>query len=172
MHITLLMAQSANGLICDKNGKEDFLSKENWQIFVDKAKEIGCLIWGRTTYEAVSSWGSGYLKQLIGVRKIILSRSKKLFLPMGFEQAMSVSEAVYNLESAGIDKALVSGGSQTNSAFTQAGLVDELILLVNPVLIGEGKGIFSGLDFEIGLKLEKITTEKNEIIKMVYKVLN
>lgn len=75
-------------------------------------------------------------------------------------------------ESAGIDKALVSGGSQTNSAFTQAGLVDELILLVNPVLIGEGKGIFSGLDFEIGLKLEKITTEKNEIIKMVYKVLN
>jgi dihydrofolate reductase len=54
MKVILTMAVSANGIIATKDGSEDFLSHDNWIQFVKLANKIGCFIWGRKTYEAVS----------------------------------------------------------------------------------------------------------------------
>lgn len=83
MKIILTMAISINGIIATKKGSEDFLSHTNWIQFIKLAKKVGCFIWGRKTYEAVIKWESDYLKDLEGVKKIILSRSN-LKLKEGF----------------------------------------------------------------------------------------
>jgi len=56
MKVILFMAMSVNGCIARKNGDEDFLSHKNWEAFCNLAKECGCFIVGRKTFEAVQKW--------------------------------------------------------------------------------------------------------------------
>jgi dihydrofolate reductase len=74
MKVKLFMAISLNAIIATKEGSEDFLSNDNWKQFVKLVKNIGCFIWGRKTYEAVSKWEGDYLNDLKDATKVILSR--------------------------------------------------------------------------------------------------
>jgi dihydrofolate reductase len=167
--LILTMAISANGIIATKTGSEDFLSHDNWIQFVNLAKKVGCFMWGRKTYEAVIRWEGDYLSELEGVKKIIISGSD-LTLEKGFEQAKSPEDALKKLEAEGYNEAIITGGSITNSYFAKAGLIDEVILDVNPSIIGEGVPVFAPDDFK--LKMDLVSFEKvgDNIVELKYKV--
>lgn len=169
MKIILTMATSANGIIASKTGSEDFLSHTNWIQFVKLAKRVGCFIWGRKTYEAVGKWEGDYLKDLENVKKIIISGSN-IELKEGFELARSPEEALEILESNGFKEAIITGGATINSEFAKRDLIDEVILDVNPAILGNGIPVFQPEDFE--LKLEFIDAEKitDGIVELRYKV--
>ena len=71
------MAISVNGIIATKEGSEDFLSHDNWIQFVELAHKIGCFIWGRKTYDAVTKWKGDYLNDLKDVKKVAFSPSER-----------------------------------------------------------------------------------------------
>ena len=169
MKVILTMAISANGIIATKNGSEDFLSHANWVQFVKLAKRVGCFIWGRKTYEAVIKWEGDYLKDLEGVKKIIISGSN-IDLKEGFELAHSPEEALGVLENEGFKEAIITGGATINSEFAKRGLIDEVIFDVNPSISGNGIPVFQPEDFE--LKLEFIDAEKisDGIVELRYMV--
>jgi len=169
MRIILTMAISANGIIASKTGSEDFLSHTNWIQFVKLAKRVGCFMWGRKTYEAVSKWEGDYLKDLESVKKIIISGSN-IDLKEGYELAHSPEEALKILESNGFEEAIVTGGAIINSEFAKRDLIDEVILDVNPSILGSGIPVFQPKGFE--LKLELIDAEKitDGIVELRYKV--
>ena len=169
MKVILTMAISANGIIATKNGSEDFLSHANWVQFVKLAKRVGCFIWGRKTYEAVIKWEGDYLKDLEGVKKIIISGSN-IDLKAGFELAHSPEEALGVLENEGFKEAIITGGATINSEFAKRGLIDEVIFDVNPSILGNGIPVFQPEDFE--LKLEFIDAEKisDGIVELRYMV--
>lgn len=169
MKIILTMAISANGIIASKTGSEDFLSHMNWIQFVKLAKRVGCFIWGRKTYEAVSKWEGDYLKDLESVKKIIISGSN-IDLKEGFELAHSPEEALEILERNGFKEAIITGGATINSEFAKRDLIDEVILDVNPAILGNGIPVFQPEDFE--LKLELVDAEKiiDGIVELRYKV--
>jgi riboflavin biosynthesis pyrimidine reductase len=169
MKITLAMAISANGIIATKTGSEDFLSHDNWIQFVGLAKKVGCFMWGRKTYEAVVKWEGDYLSELDGVKKIIISGSG-LILGKGFERARSPEEALRKLQDDGFEEAIVTGGSITNSYFAKAGLIDEIILDVNPAIIGEGIPVFASGDFKLKMDLRSFEKVGENIIELRYKV--
>jgi|SRR5579885_3364635 len=170
MKVILTMAVSANGIIASKTGSEDFLSHDNWLQFVKLAKRVGCFMWGRKTYEAVIKWEGDYLSELEGVKKIILSQSD-IKLKEGFVLKHSPEEALKYLESESFQEAIITGGSTTNSEFAKRGLIDEVILDINPSVLGEGIPVFAPSDFELKLKL--ISSEKvgEDIIELRYKVM-
>lgn len=169
MKIILTMAVSANGIIASKTGSEDFLSHTNWIQFVKLAKRVGCFMWGRKTYEAVIKWEGNYLKDLEGVKKVIISRSK-IELKEGFELANSPEEALKMLESEGFKKAIITGGSTVNSEFAKRGLIDEVIFDVNPSILGEGIPVFNPSDFELSLELIEAQKISDGIVEIHYKV--
>jgi dihydrofolate reductase len=150
MYTTLFMAMSVNGYIATKNGREDFLSHDNWNELVRLANEAGCLVWGRKTYEKVLEWGTEYLNPLQSVEKIILSK-KSTTTYQGCEVASSPESALDIAEKRGFDKLLISGGATINTAFAKAGLVDRLIINIESVMIGDGVGIFSPSAFLLPL---------------------
>lgn len=170
MKIILTMAVSANGMIALKTGSEDFLSHTNWTQFVALAKRAGCFIWGRKTYEAVSTWEGDYLSELESVKKIIISRSN-IDLKEGFDLVHSPEEALQLLESSGFQEAIITGGATINSEFAKRGLIDEIIFNVNPSILGDGIPVFQPEGFE--LKLELISAEKIEdgIVELRYTVI-
>jgi len=65
---------------------------------------------------------------------------------------------------------LLIGGSSLNTAFAKENLIDEIILNIEPIIIGKGIPLFSIDDFD--LPLELISTEKNNsgIVTIYYKV--
>ncbi|MBI2043004.1 dihydrofolate reductase family protein [Candidatus Pacearchaeota archaeon] len=160
MKVILFMAQSLNGFIADENGNEDFLSDENWYTFKRLAEKIGCFIIGRKTYDVVSKW-ENYSFEDIDAKMIIVSKSREVQSP---------KEAIETVKRLGFDKVLLTGGSKLNTSFIEQDLIDEIILNVEPAIIGQGINIFAEGKFE--KKLDLIETKKlsEGIIQLHYKV--
>lgn len=172
MKTTLYMAISANGIIATESGNEDFLSHQNWEMFCDLAREFGNFIVGRKTYEAVKKWSDGYnFDDLVGVEKIIISQSKDYDLGEGYTLACSPQEALRKLSDKGFAKALVTGGAKINSEFAKENLLDEIMLNIEPVLVGKGIPLFAPQDFEMKTKLMSVKQSESGIVTLKYGVL-
>jgi len=65
-------------------------------------------------------------------------------------------------EAAGGKDIRIGGGAATVRQYVQAGLVDELHLVISPVLLGSGEPLFAGMDWrKLGYRVaESVTTEK------------
>ncbi|TSC88012.1 MAG: dihydrofolate reductase-like protein [Microgenomates group bacterium Gr01-1014_7] len=171
MKVVLSVATSLNGIIATEDGSEDFLSHENWLAFVKLAQKIGNNIWGRKTYQTVKNWPKEYFNSLNSVVKVIISTDESLELLPGFTRVSSPQEAIGYLSSQGFKEALVTGGSTIYSSFLRENLVDEIIVDVNPTILGKGIAAF---DFEgsiVRMKPIKVKKLKDGIMEIYYKVL-
>lgn len=169
MKITLFMAISINGFIAEENGSEDFLSEINWKVFCKLVNKFSFLVWGRKTYENVKSWGPKYLKSL-KIKKIILSKNfnstdKDIIILSSPEEAISYAKK------SGAKEIIVSGGASVNSAFMEKGLIDKIIINIEPALLGKGIPLFSESNFKRKLKLIKTQKISSNMIQLHYKVL-
>ncbi len=170
MKVTLWMAISLNGIIATLDNREDFLSHENWDEFVKDVQKRGCLIWGRKTYEIVREWNKSYLEPLKKVTKIIISSNKNLKLDEGFTHATSPQKALDILRTKGFKDVILTGGSTTNSAFAKLGLLDDIILDIEPAILGRGIKLFADNDFYFRLSLVGVKKLPSGIIQVHYKV--
>jgi dihydrofolate reductase len=53
----------------------------------------------------------------------------------------------------------------------QMGLLDEIRVLINPVLLAKGKTLFTGLDKQVQLQLMQTRTFRNGNVLLIYKPL-
>jgi dihydrofolate reductase len=169
MKVILSIAISANGLIATTEGSEDFLSHDNWLQFVKLAKRVGCFIWGRKTYEAVLGWEGDYLKDLKGIKKVVVSHSQ-IKLGEDFTLASSPEDALAILDKAGFSEAIITGGATLNSVFAKRNLIDEVILDVNPVILGNGLQVFAPESFLLKMTLLETTKISENVFELHYKV--
>lgn len=164
------MAVSANGLIARENGDEDFLSHENWNKFCDLANKHKNFIVGRKTYEAVKNWKDGYGFDDIDVEKVVVSRDSSYSLDGSYALASSPQDALAKLVEKGFRETLLTGGSALNTAFAKEGLINEIILNVEPVIIGKGIPLFSLEEFELSTTLVSTSKSDAGIVTLHYKV--
>lgn len=170
MKVILYMAISLNGIIARENNEEDFLSHDNWNTFVKLAHKTACMIWGRKTHEVVKSWGKKYLDDIRDVKKVIVSSDKDFELEEGYLRAFSPQDALDKLQKEGFREVILSGGSGLNSSFAKEGFIDEIILNVEPVIIGKGIPLFSSQEFDLNLQLISSTNISENIVQLHYKV--
>ncbi|MCX6715201.1 MAG: dihydrofolate reductase [Candidatus Uhrbacteria bacterium] len=170
MHTTLFMAMSVNGFIARENGEEDFISNAHWADYVRFCHEYGNVIIGRKTYEAIKSWNEEIgFQDIAGVTKIILSSDVNMEVGPEFVVLPSPDEAMHFLAESGFDHAFVCGGSMVNTAFLKTRLVNEIILNIEPVLVGEGKRVFAEDNFLEKLKFISKQERENGIVTLTYK---
>src|SRR5579864_374791 len=62
------------------------------------------------------------------------------------------------------------GGARTASSLIDAGLVDELRLIVYPLVAGEGKALFAGTERRRGLELRKVEQLPGARLGLVYRI--
>ena len=179
MKVVLYMAQTVNGLIARENFDEEF-SKEDasssvmtWDMFVEFAEKIGCFVIGRTSYEIYKrnndpKYNLGNIK----AKRIILSSNHELKLDRGFILATSPEDALEKASKLGFSKVMVTGGGKVNGSFMKAGLIDEIIVNVEPYLLGKGIRIFAENEFESKLKLVDVKKMKFGIVQLHYDVVN
>ena len=64
----------------------------------------------------------------------------------------------------------LSGGGEVARSFLELGLVDEISLGVQPVLLGGGVPLFPATFPETGLELERCEKRSNSLVRLAYRV--
>lgn len=134
-------------------------------------KEYEVLIWGRKTWENILSWGDDYLEDLKDINVIILSetRKKQKEFP-NVTYCNSIENCLKLCEKLKYEKLFISGGATINNIFMEKGIVDNIILNYNPVVLNKGIPLFKGNYFENKLQLEKVIKEQEDIVQVHYRV--
>jgi dihydrofolate reductase len=111
---------------------------------------VGAVVAGRSTYEAARHWGD---KNPWGIPLFIVTHRPEEQPDDGeFAFVAGVEEAVDRAREAAGDKDVhVMGGADVIRQALQAGLVDELSIIVAPVILGGGKRLFDGFSDSVEL---------------------
>ena len=128
----------------------------------EAVSKIGAVVAGRSTYEASGRWGG---ENPWGLPFFIVTHRPEE-QPEGdaFRFVSGVEEAVEQARAAAGDKDVhVMGGADLIRQALEEDLVDELTIIVAPVVLGGGKGLFDGftksMDLEhIGLRQSPFAT--------------
>jgi dihydrofolate reductase len=125
----------------------------------DVMARIGAVVGGRSTYEAARHWGD---ENPWGLPVFIVTHRPQEEPPGGaFTFVSGVKEAVEQaVESAGGKDVNVMGGADVIRQALEAGLVDELSIIVAPVVLGGGKRLFDG--FSRSFELEHLGVRQSQ----------
>ena len=119
----------------------------------------GAVVGGRSTYEASRHWGD---ENPFGVPFFIVTHRPEEEPEGGaFTFVSGVREAVERAAAAAGDKDVnVMGGADVIRQALEGGLVDELTIIVAPVVLGGGKRLFEG--FSDSLDLEHLGVRQSQ----------
>jgi dihydrofolate reductase len=119
----------------------------------DAIARIGAVVGGRYTYEASGHWGG---KNPWGLPFFIVTHRPQDEPDGGaFTFVSGVTAAIDQATAAAGDKDVhVMGGADVIRQALEAGVVDELTIIVAPVILGGGKRLFAG--FSRSIELEHI----------------
>ncbi|KXK25716.1 MAG: Dihydrofolate reductase [candidate division WS6 bacterium OLB20] len=149
--ITLIMVTTADGVIANDEHADSFTwnSAEDKKHFRELSRQIGTVILGSTTFRAA---GGASLKDRLN---IVLTSQPDRFDK--HENAIFMKgtpqDVIAVLMERGITHAALIGGANVNRQFLEAGLVDELVLTLEPRLFGSGLRISDGSSFDIPMQL-------------------
>jgi dihydrofolate reductase len=176
---------SLDGYVADRDGKFDWAAPdEEVHAAVNEAeKPIGTFLLGRRMYEVLSVWETmdtgpsepaairDYAEIWRSAEKVVYSRalenaaSSKTRIEREFEP-----EAVREMK-ASADRDLSVGGPGLAAEALRAGLVDELQLFLNPILIGGGLPALPP-DLRIELELLAERSFRNGVVYLQHRVLS
>jgi dihydrofolate reductase len=125
---------------------------------------IGAVVGGRWTYEAAEHWGD---QNPWGLPVFIVThRPEEQPAGDAFTFVSGVKEAIERAAEAADDKDVhVMGGADIIRQALEAGLVDELTIIVAPVVLGGGKRLFEG--FSTSLELEHLGVRQSPLATFI-----
>ncbi|MBM9604081.1 dihydrofolate reductase family protein [Desulfopila inferna] len=156
MKVFLIMAQTLDGHI-SRNSSEfiDWTGSADKKMFVQVTKEAGVIIMGSKTFDTIG-------KPLPGRKNIVLTRNKKRVsdAPDLVFTAREPRQLLSDLEGEGYSSAAVIGGSQINTLFARANLIDDIYITIAPRIFGQGLSLFNvSLDLRLRLVSTRILEE-------------
>ena len=133
------------------------------------------LLLGKRTYDIFAAYWPHNQEMEIGARfqrinKYVLTHSDE---PLGWEHSHRLSgdtaEAVAELKRSEGRDLLIQGSSTLYAPLLAAGLIDRLILMIFPVVLGKGKTIFDGSQVAEALKLVSHSVSNKGVVFLDYK---
>jgi dihydrofolate reductase len=172
---------SLDGFFTDEKKDMSWAHKwdEEWTAFAGgNAGGDGELLFGRVTYEMMAAFwptpkAEATLPQVAAgmnrMRKTVFSRTLE---KVGWQNTTLVkgdleAEVKKMKQQPGPDLVIMGSGTIV-SQLTQAGLIDEYQIVVNPIVLGKGRTLFETVDGKVNLKLTKTRAFKNGNVVMWY----
>jgi dihydrofolate reductase len=165
MKTTLLMTVSADGYIARLNDEAPW-SPEEFNRCNEFIKKVGNVIVGRKTYEIMKAAGDFDED----VETVVLSKTKSEDIGK-VHFVSSPEEALEYLNSKDFQIAVVSGGTAANTAFLDAGLLNEMVLDVEPIILSDGLTVFSKQSRDIKMELLKAEKLDANSFRLHYKII-
>jgi len=178
--VTFGLANSLDNYIARKDGGYDWI---HWSADVAKIsakfmKTVDALLIGRRTYEAMLSYGEASFP---GVQNFVFTRSKRKAAALKKKIA---SKNATNVEILAEDAAVflaefkkkkgkgiaVFGGGEFAKSLFEAGLIDEVVLNIHPVILGSGIPLFYEMKRQIDLELLDCRVLEGGYLAVSYRV--
>ena len=177
------MQISLDGYYCDPRGDMSFAHKPpddaEWHEFVTaNASGGGMLLFGRTTYDMMAAWWPTPMAakampevaaRMNAIPKIVFSRTMR---SADWSNTTLVKDDLAGTvrrmkDETGPDMAILGSGSIVKQ-LAGAGLIDTFQVVVNPIALGAGRSLFSGLTQPLELLLTNTRVFGNGSVVLWY----
>jgi dihydrofolate reductase len=174
-NVVLIMTASIDGFVVAPHGHAGGLPEpdelQRWKL--DRIRQAGTHIMGRVTYrEMASFWptASGeYAAPMNDIPKVVFSRTlTEAPWPESTIARGDLAEEIAALKEQPGGEIIAWGGAGFAQALSRAGLIDQYAIVVQPVVYGGGKPIFSGLRDALHLSLLGTTTYSSGTMLHLY----
>lgn len=144
-------------------------------------RNAGIILYGRITYELMASyWPTAcndphatdgmlnFANALNPLPKVVFSKTLQ---DVGWNTTVIKSvipEEINKMKSESGGDIILGGGASLAQTFIQNGLVDEIQLMVQPVVIGAGKALFKGVDGGMKLNFKWSQTFRSGAVALCY----
>lgn len=171
--ISVFIATSIDGYIARENGDISWL--ETFAVPTGEGEDKDCgfskffsdvdvLIMGRNTYEVVSRFDTWPYQ---GKRVVVLSSTLTSVSDQAELFSGDIVHLVKQLYADGIKHVYIDGGV-TISQFLNAGLIDEMIISLIPVVLGSGISLFGKMNHDKWCRLISSKHYSNGLMQLKY----
>lgn len=168
--VILYMDMTLNAMVAKPDDDTPW-SDDSWSAYYEVVKNSGFIILGRKTFEFVAEDENELTNAgnpvciVVSNNHDVTNKSKNIYT------VSSAKEAVDKLKELGAKTAILGGGPTTNSSFLSEGLIDEILLDIEPMIFGEGKPLFAKAELEKDLELLEAKQLTKRLARLRYKVL-
>lgn len=171
---------SLDGFIAGPNGEIDWFSwdKELEAYCKDQIAWMGAILFGRVTYELMAGYWPGasdkendpaIIDAMNNLPKIVFSRTLEN-VPWNNSRLVKddIEGEVARLKREPGKDIVIYGSGSIVSALSQAGLIDEYRIFVNPVVLGGGKPSFPNIKSRLIMKHTDTRTFGSGLVLLCY----
>lgn len=175
--VVLDLAVTLDGFIEGKNGEVDWCIMDPEMEFTHFLEQIDTIFYGRKSYElwgqykpnAEDSETEKEMWQMVhSKKKYVFSQTQKGIDKQAIFITENIREEVTKLKKQSGKDIWLYGGAGLITSFIKLGLVDEFRLSVHPVVLGEGKPLFSDLKERVNLKLVHTRAFASGVVQLIY----
>ena len=178
--VVCYIATSADGYIARPDGSFDWLTKKRGEGdapdygFKEFMASVDTVIWGRTTWDQVQGWAESD-------PTMSESRTKNYVFTSSPDAQPAKDGVVYTNEDVapfmqrlraqpGRDIWMMGGG-KTIASFLDAGEIDEFIIHVMPVFLGQGIPLIAPLQRDVEMRLLRTKSYQDLVVMLHYEVI-
>lgn len=165
------IATTLDGYVEGENGALDFFVWEGDHVtdFLEAMKTYDTVLMGRKTYDFGLKQGvsNPYPTMQTYVFSRTLSESPDANVTLVSDNSV---EFVRNLKNAEGGTIWLAGAGSLATTFFEAGLIDEVVIKLNPVLVGSGVPLLSSIGKALPLKLTSSKEYGNGVLLLQYEV--
>ena len=168
--LILGLAVSLDGFIEGPNGEYDWCYTDQDYGMSEFFKRVDALFIGRRSYELFAATEGEVASWMPKMKEYVFSNTLKEVKEGATLIAGDFEPAVKDIKSSEGKDIWLFGGASLTSSLMNAGLVDEFWLSVHPILLGEGKPLFSNISGRIQLGLLESKTYDTGLVQVKYAV--
>ncbi len=170
--IILGIAMSLDAYIARENGAVDWLRMEDLTEAAEEGKEffasIDTILFGRKTYEKGLEMGGGFG----GVMNYVFTRTQRESKSENIRfVSENVKEFIEDLKRQDGKNILLMGGGDLAKTFFEAGLIDKIILSIQPTILGKGIPLFLPHERQTELELIDVKTRRSGSVQISYRLI-
>ena len=172
--VTLHMVSSLDGIIARKDNSVSWLDTPGnvyeKGVSDDSAEEvvkaIDCFVLGSRTYEHALQlgWPYGDTPTVVLTHRTLPSTKKSIEFYSG-----DLTRLVEGILAPQYGNIWLVGGAMLCQSFLQLGLVDEISLVIVPILLGEGLRLFANIATESRWQLKNVVAYKSGLLELSYR---
>lgn len=175
------MSASLDGFIADREGSFEWgaPSEEQFRFHLDQVSQLGVHLLGRRLYETMLVWETdpslreteleaAFADVWSALPKVVFSRTLDRVQGNARLASGSVTEEVASALDA-TDKDVAIGGATLAGAAIELGLVDELRVLRNPIIVGGGTPLLPPVTADVPLELVETSIFASRVVYERYR---
>lgn len=164
------MTMSINGKITKDQDDTDWVGDADVERMDNLMRECGVMMMGLRTFERFEGDYPNDEALLV-----VLTCQPK-YLKTEIENVIFTDdtpmEVLGMLAKKGYSQVMLAGGSKLGTSMLRDDLIDEIRLMVNPLVIGHGKPLFGDINLVRQFKLRSVHELEEGIVELIYEKIN